>query len=138
MLMNAEERERIGDEEIRQAASHDAEIHAGRAEEGGPPIAEWVFMPHPGPESLKSPQTVLWRVAGDQGRVNGADRGANDPVERHSRFLKGLEYAGLIGAERSPALQDEYCLGAGVRRASARGARRSHSSRIYAIAGHRW
>src|ERR1043166_8836155 len=54
MLMNAEERERIGDEEIRQAASHDAEIHAGRAEEGGPPIAEWVFMPHPGPESLKS------------------------------------------------------------------------------------
>ena len=45
-------------------------------------------------------------VAGDQARIDGADRGANDPIGLDSRLVQRLVDAGLVGAEGTAALED--------------------------------
>src|SRR5258706_15308467 len=67
------------------------------------------------PESAQALHPVLGRVACNDGRVNGADRSADHPVGLDTRFLHGLNHAGLKGAERTATLQYEYHLpGEGV------------------------
>jgi len=46
-------------------------------------------------------------IAGDQGRIDGADRYAGHPVEIDIRLGHGLINATLIGAERASALKEE-------------------------------
>ena len=59
------------------------------------------------PERAQSLAATLGRIAGDDGRVDGADRDAGNPA-RHVAGLgqRGIR-AGLISAERSAALQHE-------------------------------
>jgi hypothetical protein len=38
----------------------------------------------------------------------GADGGADDPVWLYSSLVQGIVDASLIGAERTPALEDEH------------------------------
>ena len=49
-------------------------------------------------------------VAGDQRAIDGADRGADDPIRLDAAFHERLVDAGLIGAERAAALQDQHHL----------------------------
>src|SRR5271163_1242176 len=53
---------------------------------------------------------MLDSVAGDDAGVDGADRGANDPIGLDFRLMQGLVYAALIGAQRAAALQNEHDL----------------------------
>ncbi len=46
-------------------------------------------------------------VAGDDGGVDGADRGADDPVRLDAGFMHGLIDAALVGAERAAALEHQ-------------------------------
>jgi hypothetical protein len=62
------------------------------------------------PEFAKARQPVQRRVAGDQAGVDGADRGADDPVRLDPGLMQGLIDAGLIGAERAAALQHQHDL----------------------------
>jgi hypothetical protein len=52
----------------------------------------------------------LRRVAGDQAGIDGADRGADDPVRLDAGLVQRLIDAGLIGPERAAALQHEHDL----------------------------
>ena len=51
--------------------------------------------------------SLLGRIAGNQGRVDGADRNAGGPVGVKARLGKRLVDATLIGAERAAALQQQ-------------------------------
>src|SRR5688572_16537535 len=59
------------------------------------------------PEVAQRIDPVAWRAACDQCRVDRADRGADHPVRCNSGLMKCLVYPNLIGAERTPALEDE-------------------------------
>jgi len=61
---------------------------------------------------------VLRLVAGDQAGIDGADGGADHPVRPDTRFVQRLVHAGLVGAERAAALQDENVLAETRRRLS--------------------
>ena len=65
---------------------------------------------HPLPEFAQPRQPVLRRIAGDQAGVDGADRGADDPVRLDAGLVQRLIDAGLIGAERAAALQHQHDL----------------------------
>ena len=60
---------------------------------------------HPFPELLQAGQTVFRRIARDQAGIDGADRGADDPVRLDAGFVQRLVDAGLIRrrARRRPA-----------------------------------
>ena len=60
--------------------------------------------------SLQPRQPVLRRIAGDQAGVDGADRGADDPVRLDAGLMQRLVDAGLVGAERAAALQHQHDL----------------------------
>src|SRR5690242_5186952 len=62
------------------------------------------------PELAQPPQAVLRLVAGDDGAIDGADRGADDPVGLDALFAQGFVDAGLIGAERAAALEHQHGL----------------------------
>jgi hypothetical protein len=62
------------------------------------------------PELPQPLDTFFRRIAGDQGRVDGADRDAGDPVRMQVRLGQGLVDAGLIRAERTAALQQQHGL----------------------------
>ena len=59
------------------------------------------------PEGSQSLKATLGRIAGNDRRVDAADRNAADPVRLHAFFMQGLIDPGLIGAERAAALEDE-------------------------------
>ena len=59
------------------------------------------------PEFSQPRHAVLRGVAGDQGGVDRADRGADHPVRFNAGFLERLIDAGLIGAERAAALEHQ-------------------------------
>ena len=61
----------------------------------------------PAPELPQLGNSVLRPVAGDQARIDRPDRGADHPVGLDARLMHRLVDAGLIGAERAPALEDE-------------------------------
>jgi hypothetical protein len=52
-------------------------------------------------------QPSLGRVAGDDRAVDGADRHAREPVRQVALLVQGLVHAGLVGAERATALEDQ-------------------------------
>src|SRR5262245_32704813 len=58
---------------------------------------------HPLPEFLEAREPVLRLVAGDQTRIDGADRGADDPVRLDAGLMQRLIDAGLVGAEGAAA-----------------------------------
>ena len=62
------------------------------------------------PEFAQARQPVLRRIAGDQAGIDGADRGADDPVRLDAGLVQRLVDAGLIGAERAAALQHQHDL----------------------------
>ena len=53
---------------------------------------------------------MLRLIARDQARIDGADRGADDPVRLDAGLVQRLVDAGLIGAERTTALQHQHDL----------------------------
>jgi hypothetical protein len=59
------------------------------------------------PEDSQSLEATLRRIAGNDRRVDAADRNAADPVRLHALLVQGLIDAGLIGAERATTLQDK-------------------------------
>ena len=69
-----------------------------------------LLVRHAVPEFLQPGQTRCGLIAGDQARVDGADRGADDPVRLDAGFVQGLVDAGLVGAERAAALEDQHDL----------------------------
>ena len=78
--------------------------------------APTLLAPHPVPELLQPGQAILRLVAGDQAGVDGADRCADDPVGLDAGLVQRLIDAGLIGAERAAALEDENDLASLLRR----------------------
>ena len=65
---------------------------------------------HAAPELLQPIEAVFAPVAGDDAGVDGADRGADDPIGLDARLVQRLIDAALIGAERAPALEHERAL----------------------------
>src|ERR687892_2580381 len=61
---------------------------------------------HPVPELPEPWQAVRHFIAGDQARIDGADRGADDPVRLDAGLVQCRIDAGLVGAERATALED--------------------------------
>ena len=59
------------------------------------------------PELAQLLDAPFRRIAGDQCRVDGPDRNTRDPVRVQVGFGQSLIDAGLIGAERSTALQQQ-------------------------------
>ena len=59
------------------------------------------------PEGAQALDASLRRVAGDDGRIDRADRDACDPARHLAGFCQSLVSARLIGAERAAALQHE-------------------------------
>jgi len=83
----------------------------------GLPIGQGLARPSPGcrripeglvghaaPELLEPWQAVRRFVAGDQARIDGADRGADDPVRLDAGLVQCLVDHGLVGAERTATL----------------------------------
>ena len=77
------------------------QVVAIRREGPEPPIRD------PLPELAQPRQPVLPLVAGDQRRVDRADRDAGQPVRLQPRLVHRLVDARLVGAERPAALQHE-------------------------------
>src|SRR5262245_8446946 len=106
-IMRAEEGKRIGLEEARNAAEQRRPV-GGRVGQLRPARqAPELLAPHPAPELLQPVEAVLRLVARDQAGIDGADRGADDPIRLDARLVQGLIDARLVGAERAPALEDE-------------------------------
>ena len=64
------------------------------------------------PEFLQLAEPILRLVAGDQAGVDRADRRADHPIGLDAGLVQRLVDAGLVGAERAAALQDEDDLAA--------------------------
>src|SRR4051812_13845862 len=60
---------------------------------------------HPFPEFAQTRHPVFRGVAGDEGGVEGADGGADEPVGSAGAWAEALIAAGLIRAEPPPPLQ---------------------------------
>src|SRR5271166_3732432 len=69
---------------------------------------------HSPPELVEPGEAILRPVACNDARVDGADRGANDPIRFDTRLVQRLVYTNLVGAERSAALEDEHHLSLGI------------------------
>ena len=59
------------------------------------------------PKGLQLAQAVLGRIAGNDGRIDRADGNAGHPVRLNAGFVHGLIDTGLIGAQRTAALQNK-------------------------------
>src|SRR5436309_4934268 len=62
------------------------------------------------PEFLETLDPLFTRIAGDDRRVDRADRDAGDPFRFEIKVTQGLIGAGLIGAKRAAALQNKHAL----------------------------
>jgi hypothetical protein len=80
--------------------------HSGEGRKGAPQ-ARALDAP---PEFLEPGKTVLDLVAGDEARIDGADRGADQPVRLDAGLVQRLIDAALIGAECAAALQHKHDL----------------------------
>src|SRR5262245_19416599 len=107
-MVRRAERERIGLEESRQAAEQRRPVALrvvkSRPRDRQAPLR---LALHAAPEFLQPLHAVFDVIAGDEAGIDGADRGADDPVGLDSRLVQRLIDADLIGAERAAALQDE-------------------------------
>src|SRR5882724_2631320 len=58
------------------------------------------------PERAQPLDALFWRIAGNKRRVDRTDRDAGHPIRMQIRLSQRLIDAGLVGAERTAALQD--------------------------------
>src|SRR5260370_24465760 len=65
---------------------------------------------HPLPEFLQARHAVLRRIAGDEARIDGTDRCADNPVRLNSSLVQRLIDACLIRSKRAAALQYQHDL----------------------------
>ena len=87
------------------------------------------------PELAQPLEAALRRVAGDQRRIDAADRDAVHPVGLEPRLVQRLIDARLIGAERAAALEDQRDgVASGRPPGGRRRARRRQGSGIHAMA----
>src|SRR6516164_4835424 len=77
--------------------------------EGRADIPDRILL-HALPELLEPGQAILDWVSGDEARVDGADRCANDPVGLDASLVQRLIDAGLVRAERAAALKHQHDL----------------------------
>src|SRR5450755_1261090 len=103
--------ERIGPEEAGNAVGDRRPIGEllVKSRENAAEIPGRVLL-HPFPEFLQAREPGLRLIAGDQARIDRPDRGADDPVRLDAGFVERLIDAGLIGAERTAALQHQHDL----------------------------
>src|SRR5262249_59725152 len=80
-----------------------------RARHAGPrrEIIPWPMALDAAPKLAQRVQPLGWFIAGDQTRVDCSDRSSDNPVRLDPRLVQRLIDAGLIGAERTAALQHE-------------------------------
>ena len=97
-------------EEGRDAAQQRLPIGmvSGRPVQAG--TANCGVMRHARPEFLEPLEAFGARIAGDDAGVDGADRGADDPVGLDAVLVQRVVDAGLVGAERAAALEHEHDL----------------------------
>src|SRR5262249_34037902 len=60
-----------------------------------------LLAPHPLPEFHQPLHAIVGLVASDQAGIDGADRGADDPIRLDPRFMQRLIDARLVRAERA-------------------------------------
>src|SRR5437764_805990 len=65
---------------------------------------------HAVPELAEPLEPALRLIADDEACIDGADRGADDPVGLDARLVQRLIDAALVGAERTAALQHQHHL----------------------------
>ena len=114
-IVDAERGLRVRLEEARHAACHGVHVGKGIAEDREPVGPGMGSMADAIPEFLEACQALGRRIAGDEGRVDGAYGGADDPVGFDPRLAEAVIDAGLIGAKRAPALQHQHRLADGLR-----------------------
>jgi hypothetical protein len=73
-------------------------------------VAPWGLALDPLPEGAQARQPLPHLVAGDDGRVHGADRGADHPIGLDAGFVQRMIDAALVGAQGAAALKDQYRL----------------------------
>ena len=103
--------QRIGPEETGNAVGHRRPVRELSLKPGKMSRKLQIrILLHLLPELAQARQPVLRRIAGDQAGVDGADRGADDPVRLDAGLVQRLVDAGLIGAKRAAALQHQHDL----------------------------
>src|SRR5262245_60119625 len=105
--MRAEEGKRVGLEESRNPAEQGRPVRRRVGQLRPARQAPELLAPHPAPELLQPVEAILRLVARDQAGIDGADRGADDPIRLDTRLVQSLIHTRLVGAERAPALEDE-------------------------------
>src|SRR5215470_17473812 len=93
-------------------AVHDGEPRAGGVARLAEDVAVGRVVPDLAlgdafPERTQPFEASLWRVAGDDRRVDGADRHAAHPARFEPTVLQRLIDPGLVGTERPAALQHQ-------------------------------
>ena len=63
-------------------------------------------MLHSIPEVFETREPIFLGVAGNQARINRADRSSDDPIRLDPCLVQRLIHSGLIGAECSTTLQN--------------------------------
>jgi hypothetical protein len=111
LRVRGQPRERVGHEERGDAADDRGQVgrHVHDAGQESREVVRGVLL-DACPERAQPVEPVLPRVAGDQRRVDGADRRADHPVGLDTRFVHRLVDAGLVRAERAAALQHQHGL----------------------------
>src|SRR5262245_18242163 len=108
--MRAKERQWIGLEKAGNAAKHCCPVvrRVGYTRPARP--APQFFAAHAPPKLLQPLEAVFGFIASDEARVDGADRGADDPVWLDIRLMQRLIDAGLVSAQCTAALKDQHRL----------------------------
>src|SRR5690349_10441787 len=106
--MQPEERERVRPEEAGYAVRQRRPVGQASPDpwQGGPDVEVGALLDRR-PEGLQLGDPVLRLIAGDEAGIDRTDRGADDPVGLDAGLMQRLVDAGLVGAERSAALQDQ-------------------------------
>ncbi|MGY2934247.1 hypothetical protein ACVWZ6_003849 [Bradyrhizobium sp. GM6.1] len=104
-------RQWIGTEEAGNAVGQGRPIGELFIEAGkrGAQIPDRILL-HPFPELLQAQQPLVRRVARNEPRIDGADRGADDPVRLDAGLVQRLVHPGLIGSECTAALKHQHHL----------------------------
>jgi hypothetical protein len=89
-IVRAEKCQRIGRKESRNAAEHGRPIRRRLGEAGPIRQTPELFAPHPPPELLEPLHAIVGLVAGNQAGIDGANRGADDPIRLDSGFVQSL------------------------------------------------
>ena len=110
--LRAAQRRHARREEGRDAARHGVQVgeQLAHAPPGEWPGGRMLPVLDAAPEVVQPREPVAGLIAGDQRRVDRADRRADDPVGLDAGFVQRLVDAHLVGAECAAALQHEHDL----------------------------